>query len=267
MFCLKKYKKNEPQRENLLRILSGFAFLNILFVSKYFPWGRIQNRLGIDGAGYQVGTIQFAWRFLSIASVLLVFAMIIAMNMLADHDMKSMRMVTLALVGCIVISVGFFYYRYADEVGTSSNNILQPYSNSDNLYLLDETDRSVQDRSRPEVVSGDVVINSYYRDRGIYKLNVENHGEADAEVSLPIYNYKYFNIYDARGNLLDKKSTDSKCLSVKVPAPYKGEIAVKYESPYLWRAAELISVICIVFVAWKLLIAILMKKLKKQVTV
>lgn len=263
LYCLKKYKKNESQRESLLRLLSGFAFLNILFVSKYFPWGRIQNHLGIDGAGYQVGTIQFAWRFLSIASVLLVFAMIIAMNMLADHDMKSMRMVTLALVGCIVISVGFFYYRYADEVGTSSNNILQPYSNSDNLYLLDGTDRSMQDRSQPKVVSGNVIMGYNYRDHGVYKLNIWNKDAVDAEVSVPIYNYRYFNIYDAKENLLDKNSTDSKCLSVKVPASYKGEIAVKYESPYLWRVAELISVICIVFVAWKLLIPISMKKQKK----
>lgn len=263
LICLKKYKKNETQRNNLLRLISGFAFLNILFVSKYFPWGRIQNHLGIEGAGYQVGTIQFAWRFLSIASILLVFAMIIAMNMLADHDIKSMRMVTLALVGCIVFSAGFFYYRYADEVGTSSNNILQSYSNSDNLYLLDETDRSVQDRSRPEVVSGNVIINSYYRDRGVYKLYVENQDKADAEVSVPIYNYRYFNVYDENGTLLDKNTTDKKCISVKVPASYEGKIAVKYESPYLWRAAELISIICIMFVVWKLLIPISMKKLKK----
>lgn len=267
LFCLKKYKMNEPQRESILRLLSGFAFLNILFVSKYFPWGRIQNHLGIDGVGYQVGTIQFAWRFLGIASVLLVFAMIIAMNMLADHDVKSIRMVTLVLVGCIVISTGFFYYRYADEVGTSSNNILQPYSNSDNLYLLDGTDRSVENRSQPNVVSGNVTISYHYRDQGVYRLNIENKDDVAAEVSVPIYNYRYFNAYDENGTLLDKNSTDRKCLSVKIPASYKGEITVKYESPYLWRAAELISVICIVFVAWRLLSPSFIRKPKRPMNV
>ncbi len=254
LYSLNKYKKNEKQSEVcLLRLLSGFAFLNILFVTKYFPWGKIQNHVGLYGVGYQIGTIQFAWRFLSIASLLLVFAMVIAMNMLAAHDMKSMRIVTLTLICCIVISTGFFYYRYADEAGSASYNIMQPYSNSDNLYLLDGTDRSVQDKSQPEVISGKATVVSYYRDYGVYKLNVENPEDVDAEVSVPIYNYRYFNVYDKNGRMLDKGTTDKKCLSVKVSASYNGEITVKYESPYLWRVAELISLICIAFVAWKLI--------------
>ncbi len=253
LFCLKKYKKNKNNNEKLLRLISGFAFLNILFCTSYFPWGAIQNYLGIDGAGYQVGTIQVVWRFLSIASVLLVFAIAVAIDMLANHDMKSTRIISLTLVGCIVISVGFFYYRYTDEIWTTSSNTLQPYSYTDNLYLLDGTDMSVQDHSKPRVLSGDITVNYYYRDYGSYKLYVDNQDKVETEVSLPIYDYRYFNVYDENGLLMDKNSTDSNCLSVKVPASYKGEIIVKYEEPYLWRISELISVICIMFVVWKLL--------------
>lgn len=267
LFCLKKYKKDEIQRENSLRLISGFAFLNILLVSRYFPWGRIQNYLGIDRLGYKVGTIQFAWRFLSIASVLLVFAMIVAMNMLADHDMKTMRISALALVSCMVISVGFFYYRYTDEVWTSSCNILQPYSGSDNLYILEGTDTSVQTKSQPEVVSGNVDVKYYGRDHGIYKLNVENQDNAEAKISLPIYAYRYFNVRDEKGNLLDKGETDGKRLCVDVPALYSGEITVEYEEPYLWRAAELISMICIIFAAWKSLSPLSVRKWKNPMNV
>ena len=79
-FCLVKYCKNRDENSWKLRLFTGFGLLNLLFVSSYFPWSRIQKHLDIEGIGYQIGTIQFSWRFLCIVSVVLTFAIVIALG-------------------------------------------------------------------------------------------------------------------------------------------------------------------------------------------
>ena len=59
---------------------------------------------------------------------------------------------------------------------------------------------------------------------------------------------------------LDKEGVDSDCLTINIPAFYKGEIIAKFEPPYLWRLAEFISLVSIIVVFLKL---INNKKIKK----
>ena len=248
LFSLAKFRRNEKiQTINALRAVSGFAFFNLLLVSDIFPWGQIQNLLGTDGLGYQIGTIQFVWRFLSIASVLIVFAIVIALDLMIDNSMQQIKLVCFGLVGCIVISAGFFYYRFTDETeGKLTYNIMQSYVDSDNLYLLNGTDRSIQNLAVPRVISGNVNLTQVNRSDGIYKVHAENKDNSEAVVSMPIYDYRYFNAYDESGTLLSKAESDNKCITVRIPALYNGDIIVKFESPAVWRAAEWISMLCII---------------------
>lgn len=248
LFGLAKFRRSEKvQKINTLRAVSGFAFLNLLLVSDIFPWGQIQNLLGTDGLGYQIGTIQFVWRFLSIASVLIVFAIVIALDLMDENSVQGIKLACFGLVGCIVITVGFFYYRFTDETeGRLTYNIMQPYVDSDNLYLLNGTDRSIQNLAVPRVVTGNVNLTQGNRSDGIYKVHAENKDNYEAVVSMPIYDYRYFNAYDESGTLLSKTASDNKCISVRIPALYNGDIIVKFESPTVWRAAEWISMLCII---------------------
>lgn len=65
LYCLYKYSSKEGNEKAIfcIKIFSAFGMVNTLFICKFFPWGSIQQILGIDGLGYQVGSIQFSWRF------------------------------------------------------------------------------------------------------------------------------------------------------------------------------------------------------------
>lgn len=239
---------------HVLKILSGLVFLNILFVSKFFPWGRIQNYLGLDSVGYQIGTIQFAWRFLGPASVLLAFAIVVALNLMDRNKEKDFRIIFFSLIAAIVLAVGFFHYQYTDEGKTFKFDAVQPYSKSDSLYLLDKTDRSVQDIAMPRVLSGNAQLRVFGRKGSDYKIYIKNETEEASIVSMPIYNYLYFNVYDKNGVLLPTEAMGNNCFSVYIPGLYHGEVIVRFEPPYWWRIAELVSVVFVIFIAWEMLL-------------
>lgn len=260
-YCIIKYKKFGHFKEiNFLILISGFAFLNIIFVTKYFPWMFIQNYFGLDGIGHQIGNIQFAWRFLGIASLLLVFAIVIALNIIYENDLKILYIFVFSLVWSIIISVGFFYYKYTDEIDSAPYNTMSPYSKSDSLYLLDETGLYEHNFALPEIILGNVSLSNYEKTNLGYKMYVENKDSTVSIVSMPIYNYRYFNAYDENNNFLDKEVVDSDCITINIPAFYKGEIIAKFEPPYLWRLSEFISLVSIILVFLKL---INNKKIKK----
>ena len=248
LYCLAKYKKSKEI--NTLRVIGGLAFLNVFFVNKFFPWEGIQRHLQLGGLGYKMGNVQFVWRFLSIASVLLTFAAIIALNMINEKQAKVARAICLSLICSIFVSVGFFYYAYTDGGGTSEYNTMQTADASDNLYLLSGTNNKNQNFALPKVLSGNAQLGEYSKEGSCYKLYVENDSNKASFVSLPIYNYRYFNIYDKAGDRIDKTKTDNNCIEAGIPAQYAGDIIVKFEPPYTWRVAELVSILTIAGTSW-----------------
>lgn len=253
LYCLANYAGNEYQQGAELRVVSGFAFLNIAFVSRYFPWGRIQRHLGTEGLGYQIGTIQFSWRFLSIASVILVFAVVIALNGMEQKNVRRFQAASAVLAASMILSAGVFYFKYADEAASGAYNRLQPYSNSDSLYLLDETDRSVQNSAVPKTLQGEVVISDYSRTKGVFHMYLKNENDFDAVVSAPVYNYKYFNAYDDKGKRMEEASGENNCFALKIPAYFNGRVEIRFEPPFIWKVSEWVSLVCVFMIIGKLI--------------
>ncbi len=251
-FCLVKYCKSNDENSWKLRLLTGFGLLNLLFVSSYFPWSRIQKHLDIEGIGYQIGTIQFSWRFLCIVSAVLTFAIVIALDRISTENKKLYSYSFIALLLCIVLSVGFYYYRYPDEVSSRSRNLYQPYSNSDSLYLLEGASKTVRNVAKVNVLEGEAVIVRYYKEDGVATISVDNRGNSNAVISAPIYAYKYYKVY-RNGQEISYEITDTKCISLTVPANYCGDYQIKFEPPVSWRASEIISLLVAVGLGFALI--------------
>jgi len=242
VYCLAKYCKNNEESSWQLRMFTSFAFLNLFFVSKYFPWSRIQKHLDVEGLGYQIGTIQFSWRFLCIVSVVLTFAVVIALERISLENKKLYTYSCVAMLLCITLSVGFYYYRYPDEVSNRTRNIYQPYSNSDTLYLLEGASKTVRNASRVDVLEGEAKISRYYKEDGVAFISVDNRGKSNAVISAPIYAYKYYKVY-RNGQEISHGITDTKCISFVVPADYCGEYQISFEPPISWRISEIVSLL------------------------
>ncbi len=248
LYCLVKCKRDKEI--SILRVICGFALLNVFFVNKFFPWQGLQKHLQIGYLGYKIGNVQFPWRFLSTASVLLTFATVIALNMLNKKHEKAVRIISLGLICSIFVSTGFFYYKFTDGRVASEYNTMQVSDASDSLYLLSKTNTKLRNSAAPKVLSGNAGLGEYGRERGGYKLYVENTDSKEAVIAMPIYDYRYFNVYDKAGGQISKAKANDNCITVKIPSYYSGDIIVKFEPPYAWRAAELVSVLVIAITAW-----------------
>ena len=244
----KEFKKTQPG--NVLRLMSILIIINTFLACEYFPWDRIQKFLADSGFGIQIGNVQFSWRFLGIASAILAFAIVLTLGSLEDKKARYIRAAEMGILTCLVISVGLFYYKYADEASRESYNMVQSNSSTDNLYLLYGADLN-HDKSIVQTMSGDVELTGRSKSEGVYTVHVDN-SDTEAVITVPIYGYRYYNAYDDAGSLLETEVTSEKYLAVKIPANYTGNISVKFVPPVYWRVAEIISLLCVVFTVVKI---------------
>lgn len=255
-FIMNRYDMNA--RVTTLRYFVVFAIMNFVFMWKVFPWDGIQSRLGIEGLGYQLGTIQFPWRFLGISAILISFAVVLSLDLLKERNDSYYNISILALISCIVISVGFFYYTIDDSEELEYYGYVDEFGMTDNLYLLNGSHRSELYVSEAKVLAGDAVINSYYKSDGVAHVDIVNEGNDTSTIEVPIFAYKYYDITDNMGSKYNYEISDFNCIMFEVPSQYNGSMSIRFKEPILWRVSEVISVLFFVF------FVILVLKIKKR---
>ena len=104
----------------------------------------------------------------------------------------------------------------------------------------------------PEVLSGNVVMGSYDKNQGIFRMYLENKDDSASEVQAPIYNYKYYHAYDENGNLLQTNFGKGNYITVEIPEFYNGFVFIKFEEPVIWRFSEAVSFIVVLTLCGKL---------------
>ena len=256
-FCLCRWREENADRTyRKLRIVSAFSFLNLVLVSKSFPWNIIQNRLGIEGAGRFIGTIQFPWRFFAIATVLLVFGIVISLEWMRERARLYYRVASLLLSFSLVIGTGLYYYNYHNYTYSVRASMMDSYIDMDRLYLLEGTHRQVMKVSKCRVTDGDAdrVEIDYRQERGDGILQIRNTSSQTVQVSVPVLDYYGNIVYDQDGNVLSHKTDKHNRISISVNSGYDGMIRIHFTEPVSWRAAEYVSLISVIgFVLWLIL--------------
>lgn len=229
-----------------MQVLSGMAFLNLAFVSSYFPWDLIQ---GIhENLSHKIGTLQFAWRFYGPASVLLTFAVVFAMNRIQEKK-RYFGHVCMLLTACIIFSAGFFYHILLNDFEKESFNVRQPYEFSDNLYLFSGNDQALCSVSVPQLIRGEAVWRDCENENGVLWMNLKNTGKDEAVISAPVFAYKYFRAYDENGGRIEIVTGEDSRLALVIAPDFSGWIQVKFEEPFFWRISEMVSLIFLLITA------------------
>jgi hypothetical protein len=214
------------------------------------------DNLGKAVAGL-IGSLQFPWRFLSIATALLTVGTVVALAALKKHLPTSNKAASVILAVAIVFgTVGF----YVDFSKTNPNWHFYTMSNHDSAavmngeYYLANTDASVIGSSIPSIISGNVEITRYENDDGIV-IDCCNMGESEAMIDIPVFAYDNYHAYGENGNeLAISKNPENNRIVILLPAGYSGTIFVKYVSPIFWRVCEFISAVTmavLIFVSLK----------------
>ncbi|MBS6589549.1 MAG: hypothetical protein KH335_10475, partial [Coprococcus sp.] len=80
----------------------------------------------------------------------------------------------------------------------------------------------------------------------------------DVIVQVPIFNYKYYTVFDKNNKKLDLVGSVNNCVTFKVPPRYNRTLIIGFREPISWRISEIISAIGFIvalFIGIKLLVA------------
>lgn len=213
-----------------------------------FPWGLVGALPGkISGI---LLAIQFPWRYLTLAAILLTLATLCAVSLLRPK--KLARPLAVLLLSASLLGVGFFYREYlpsesGEYVGDSGELIYVDHLVTnvawyyDKLYLpigaketrdgfVIEKKATTAEVEQIEKTENGVIL-QYTADRG-----------EDGIIELPLLYYPVYGIKEGAGTLF---KTENGMLGIQVPAGSSGTIRVAVQEPLRWRLAELVSAVTV----------------------
>lgn len=246
MGVLWQRKKLKLVQNHALRVLQytlGFAVLSMAFSLYIFPWNALFSHCASTPIHKFLGMIQFPWRYLGVASVLLCVAAAAALQLLQNSGYTVRKVGTVLLAGTLLYAAAF--YSGLDQMqpttytvyGDSYEDTLQVGIGKE-YVLPGEVDYNY---ARPTQMPDTLLVKWYDKTDGVAHITLENTADTEASVVLPINDYGNYVAVDTAGNRLPLSTSDNSLLVLTVPGGYSGSVSVSYQEPVLWRIAELVS--------------------------
>ena len=250
IYCLLR-RERWQQQETLRRMQTafGFAMLTLVLSLRVFPWDGVQNWLG-RAAGKMAGMFQYPWRFLSLGTVLLCLAVLLAVQLLQEKNARLAKGAAAALAACALLTVGVVQTQITTGMSEQAYNVFlnrQPNATTGvGEYLIDGTSGYETIWAQPKPGSEELQLLSYEKRGGKAYLTVENDGDA-ADISVPIFNYgHYYAVDEATGDAYALGTGENARITLNIPAGYTGTIVIAYHAPVYWRAFELVSLLALI---------------------
>lgn len=226
--------------DRLLRILTAMSVLALFMASNLFPWNEIINHVPFMGWIYH---IQFPFRFLSLAQVLMALLLCRVLALYADrlqewlYPALAIAIMAVAFQQCTAMMQDRPYTTVYDAAQVDS------FSVGNGEYIREDTDEELFDG---EIYSNDVIsLGNYQKDGTHAEFWCETGASGDAWVELLILNYKGYHAKDRYGNELETEDGTNNVLRIRLPQEYTGLVTVDYAVPGYYRLADLGSLLCI----------------------
>ena len=238
-----------PHREQKIGLWStGIGLAACWASTNTFPWGLVGALPGkISGI---LLAIQFPWRYLTLAAILLTLATLCAVSLLRPK--KLARPLAVLLLSASLLGVGFFYREYlpsesGEYVGDSGELIYVDYLVTnvawyyDKLYLPIGAKETRDGFVTEKKVTTAEVEQIEKTEKGVILQYTAGMGE-DGIIELPLLYYPVYGIKEGAGTLF---KTENGMLGIQVPAGSSGTIRVAVQEPLCWRLAELVSTVTV----------------------
>lgn len=243
-----KCREWEPgaKKEFILSVvLSGIA---LWMTTYYFPYNRLAVVPGLKNI---FASIQFPWRFLSIAVPLLTY--MAGQGLMKIGQMFGKRQMYRVLI--MICVVGAFQALYCMDMLNRSDDMSQAYYDyrdnrnhkwitSGGEYLLTGTD-TYQTGFEQEVVGENVQLG--VPEKKGTQIQVACQAEENARVTFPLFAYKYYQCKAVEtGERFPIIRGDNNRIEVELPNHYQGTLKVCFVEPWHWRAAEIVSLLTLI---------------------
>lgn len=231
----------------------AFGALCVWMASDLFPWYDVflsDNPL-VKALSSLLGKLQFAWRFLSPASLLLTFCAAGALALFWNKRRELARQMAVVLVLLTLIPAGYLMYD------SSTNSAVITYMSLGSIGV----DRSIKEEQLaggeylPYDLSDElspaqfndtnfyfdegVEAESYYRGQLSVSFTATNTNGGESTVVVPLFAYPGYEITDTAGTA--RLSRQDGYLTVVLPTGYSGTVTVRWAGFWFWRVADVIS--------------------------
>lgn len=235
-------------------LCAGACVLSLLMTTPWFPWDFLQQRS--DLIAWVTGSIQFPWRFLTIATVTGAFAAACLIHELRQHSRMLLYGAVFSISFLTLLSANYFLQDYekrsVPEYTTAYE--IDSWWLGCQEYIPKGTDGTTFYTDTLQDGEG-LAIQEYVRREGYVKVGCENARAQEISVDVPILYYKGYAARDVdTGGRLEVLPADNMRVRVIVPAGYRGAFEVKFEPPRHWRVCEIVScltVLCLLLYAGK----------------
>ncbi len=219
----------------------------LLYMSTcYFPWEAIASW----GAPVKklIYSMEFPWRLLAPATVLLTFSCCFSVSVLYDIYAKpAVHMILLSLSVLSAINCGWYLYDF-----TFSGDPYRVYTDYEQNsmcmfsydYLPAETDpENIEDNL---IVTEGISSFEAYEKQGTKILCSVAAEKTGGYIDFPLNYYKYYACRDTvTGEPLEVSGGYNHMVRVSFPANYSGEIFLSFREPLHWRLSELLSLLTV----------------------
>lgn len=235
--------ENKKELRTLL-LYTSFSVLSLWMSTVYFPWDTIRRVPYLENA---VSSIQFPWRFMSVAGVMLTFVICESLRLLKKYrpdDVKSIA----AVIGCICLVSSSFYLsntgRRTDFLAVNSKSELN-FMKTGGEYVPKGMELGLLEADY-ELKSGTAEISSYVKNGTDIRMNVEAKGKS--RIKLPLTYYRH---YTAESDVpIAVEPSENQEVQITVPEG-KHEIHVFYKTPFYWKLSYVISTVSfLLLIGW-----------------
>ena len=248
------WRLSEDKNMKAAKACMLFGMAAVFLASAYCWW---DNLLCISGRIAKVtGMIQFPWRYLGIASVLLTGMILFLLRILGAHLPKRAVLGVMAgIAAAAVFTEGFFvmdYVNVQDEIRVYAKADLGTMRVMNAEYKLAGADLEAYKRRDLLHEEGVENIGFVYDKKGTYYLSCENRTGKISYVDVPVQMYDHYHAYtDDKDREEIPLSYGENCrVRVQLPVDFAGTICLKYEVPFLWRVCEVISCVTFFYFVW-----------------
>ena len=200
-------------------------------------WGPVFYKL--------ISTLQFPWRFLSIATILLCFpSCYVIVNLKKYCSAQAFPALAATLAVMLLVSCGWYYYDFTYTAepyrvyDTGELNSMSLYSGE---YLPTGTDTSLIKAGAIYCEEGITVTD--YTKKGT-SLSAYITSSTGGTIDFPLLYYPDYVCTDlTTGETLPAEAGYNNMVRITVPDGFEGQLTIRFREPIIWRFAEISSLL------------------------
>ena len=233
----------------------GFGFLCMWMSTTAFPWYTLSRF--VPFVDKFVSTMQFPWRFMSMAGLFLAVGAVAGFALLRKKN-TSAFLAAVSVVGVITVFTCGYYLHDLYESDSSYviyelDDLMEhaadtPYAKL--TYQLGGAEYLPAGMDLDETwtmtalqYDADSVTIQDYRKAGVHAaFAAENHTDSEQSVIVPLVGYRDYHAA-ANGEALPLTRAENGQLLLTLPAHFSGSVDIAFSEPGYWRAAEAVSAV------------------------